>query len=222
MRLKAHTTTLAHLLTLSLFTPTWTDAKPSEAEFRLEISTHRSRVLEMGLKVTEEFLDQFKALASLSSADRSQLMRAYLSLHDLPKLMTEPQLAQLNYEGPKTIFQNLYEVYGVSFETQPQFIADLNTIEKQLKEKKMQLELSKIDPDLRSSLWQEMRRIEDVVDFTDTRILRGAELGFVPQPFSSTDYFLSLQMPVAARIAQWLEENHYPLNVRDSKKRLRS
>ena len=181
----------------------------SSHQFKQEIQSHRDRVLSNSQIIQSQFHSQFFALMSLPAETRQELMKSYMSLHDVPKLMTKKQLAAYAYLGEKSIFEQLHEVYGVRLQERPQFIEDLNSIEALIKDKMLKANFTNIDPDLMSQVIAELKYIEWIADITDTLQMRGLELGEAFSRSSAEKYFKNRNDLRAAKIARWLGANRY-------------
>ncbi len=183
--------------------------RPSETEFRREIGEHRNRVFKMGFAVFENFPQDFPVLNQLPMRERNTILKVYLAIHDLPKLMTLPALKKLSYQAGVTIFDLLYEVYGQQLIDRT-LINQLNEAEERLKKAVMDKKFTQWNlASFQVEILKELKRIEFIADITDTKIMRYRELQFIPEDYASARFFDRIGEPDAAVAARWLEDSHY-------------
>lgn len=182
-------------------------------EFRVEIEEHRERVHKAALILIQQLINnnephvkQLKQLYDLNSGLFRSLVSSYFYYHDWPKTQV-------------SFFRQLYENYGIKFDGTPKFINELNALEKEAKD----IFLMRIihnhqnifnsiypgysDYEILKTLNSLLKWIEDIVDFTDTKIFRGKELNFIPKPLAAKQMFIQAGDAKAAEYSEWLEKN---------------
>ncbi len=199
-----------YLVTLILVFPGLAIAQPGIQQFKQEIFYHRQRVLENGVLIALNFSHRLLALKTLNLQDREALVRFYLAMHDAPKSMNLKELRDIGYQGPRAIYRDLHRIYGQDVQgQQPDYILELNRVEEIMKLEKLRTYLKDFSNEQFKATLKDLQWIEKISDFTDTKIYRGAELGFKPKRYSTEDYFMDQKDFEAAKISHWLERAHH-------------
>ena len=189
-------------------------AKPTLEEFREEITDHRERVKTNSILIYNKFSvshpEFFPHMRSLPDELRNRLMDVYYGIHDAPKTMSIEELKANGYEGDKEILELLHGIWGES--VRPWFIDALNKTEEIHKMRTLKKKFPQIDKRLLNLLVREMQYPEFIADNTDTKIMRGPELAFDPQPMDAYRLFKFVYHDVvAATISVWLETQVYKI-----------
>jgi hypothetical protein len=149
------------------------------------------------------FPEQFKILNSLNEEKALSIIRQYIALHDLPKLMSREQLVSIGIKRGDSIFDELRTFYG-SCEV-PSCVPELNEIEAVLKDRILDSVLKNYPEKIRQSIWSELKLVELASDVLDTKLHRGPELNFIPKPGLAREYLENRGHFIAAMMAQGLE-----------------
>jgi hypothetical protein len=167
-----------------------------------DINEHRSEVSAFSL--VPLFLERdFPYLKDLD------LVRAYLALHDLPKIFDLDVLRRYGYKGSWPIYQILSKYHGKDrSELKPEHqkelasaIDELNRIEDLFKRDFFkQRYVSEVTI-------QSLKRFEQIVDVTVTGVSRRKELNIKGPPYHGKRWFEAQGDFEAARISEWLENN---------------
>lgn len=181
---------------------------PSEKEFRKETREHRMRVLDFAVQAVERFPKRFPKLHTLSKDIRVHLVETYMSLHDLPKMMSREQLEKFGYTNDRSLLQRLRPVYGVN--AKPEAVDELNNIEKIIKAYIMEKKLKEF-PDHVAAHWDdimvEIQLAERAADVADTKNFRTRELAFKWRRGAAREFLMSRGETAAADIAHWIQES---------------
>lgn len=187
----------------------------SAEEYKIEIENHRKRVRDSALELAQFIFSNrhqdsgIYFLRELYSQNRSlamSMLSSYFYYHDWPKL-------------ERYFFEKLYANYGKEFTQRPDFIDELNANEKKIKDQFLRNVIeanskifervfnTKNSDQILERMNAELKWIEDIADFTDTKIFRGKELGFKYTVFAAAKLFRSNGDIAAAYYSHWLERN---------------
>jgi len=192
----------------SYASPHFLNGDISVDEVKRQIVAHRQRLGPMATLVLSKHSNFFENLSTLPPDVRFNFLRDYIALHDLPKLMTRPDLEYWGYRGPDPFFMEIKKSWGIDFgENKPSYISDLNMVEKKLKlarlkELAIKYSLSQRQLD---SIVPELIKIEWLVDVLDTKINRSEELGFSYSDFATEKYFLEKGEADLAHLSRLIE-----------------
>lgn len=159
------------------------------ADYRTTAQNHRLRIVAGARYVFSEFRARFSEL-------NLDLIESYLSLHDLPKLMTKDQLInqvskqelnQYSFLQSEDIASVLGDYYGLNerqiralgeghYERFHQARELLNKIEDRMKERFFMTRLRGLSGRQFMATRKQLRELEEYVDFTDTKVFRRDEV----------------------------------------------
>lgn len=185
------------LFLLFLFSATYTYAEVSPVTFLdNHVKPHIKRVQVIGEQI---FLIHSELFPSLEY----ELVRDYLKLHDLPKVMEKNELKRYGYLGKRAIYIELSKAYGT--EIHPKIRKELNRIEKEIKSDFF------FDRNLSPQQKKQLLTLEHIVDVTDTGIKRRSEIPGIKESYDGAKWLQSEGME-----KRWVDlskkiENNYEL-----------
>jgi hypothetical protein len=171
--------------------------------FRQEIEEHRERLLQISRYLVSQFKEDFPLLQRLGDRRAGHLITKYMALHDRPKLMSHQELSHFGWDQATTIFEELRRHYGHSH--RPAVVQKLNQLEARMKNNFFDLQLAHWVHPIRQGLRLELEKMEMIADTIDTKIYRGAELGFQPQQRGAGHFFRDLGFCREAEMADQIE-----------------
>jgi hypothetical protein len=200
---------------LSIFCslPLMVNATPTRPEFRQEIMEHRTRVKFFLKKIIKYHPDKFASLMSLPEEIGADFLNSYIETHDIPKILSLQELQDWGYTGDRSFFEKLYDNYGKDNGKRPRYIDSLNDVEDLIKKSRMERFEHQLGAKLFTACMEELHWGENIADFTDAKVKRGPELGFIPKPFEAEFFMVKLpQGEAAAKISKWIEVKYFKNN----------
>lgn len=183
--------------------------KPELLEYRDAIMWHRQEVYLAGFRIVQGQPDYFPVLRSLPYKIANLVMHTFFSGHDVPKTMSLKQLQELGYTESEPILNRLHEQYKIRLGPNHPLVTTLNQIEGKYQEINMGPVMALIDPALHEAVWNELKLAERSGDIVHTKIFRGEELDFVPEPYGAEKFLREHGEWKAAKLARWYETKYF-------------
>lgn len=185
------------------------DAKPEINEIRLSVIRHKKSVVEFGLFTLQFFPEYFPALSALPPTLKWTFVKAFLELHDDPKLWDTQTTLDSSHPSQKMPLESMRENWLREVPPEERdWIEALNKRESVYKSQELGKILNRLKIRLSSQLMYDLFNLEDLADVMDTKLYRWLEMGhkFPPPPFATETYFREKRrLEVIAQLARKVE-----------------
>ncbi len=182
---------------------------PSIPEIRDSIVRHKKSVVNIGVYTLTFFPEYFPTLRALPSHQRWFLLKAYLELHDNPKLWMWPDSIENTPSSEKIPLENMQANWKKAIpEYERGWINELNSRESIYKSRELMKVLARLGIKTTQNLIDDLFNLEDLADVLDTKINRWKEMGHKkdPGPLAAEKYFRSVRkLELLAEIARKVE-----------------
>ena len=209
------------LATIVIFSLSTTNAGPDDNddfkraptldEIRFSVIRHKKSVVEFGLFTINFFPEYFPTLFALPPSVRWPLIKAYLELHDNPKLWSLVDTQSSPHPSEKMPLESMRDNWHRDIPANERgWIDELNSREAVYKSNELMKILSRHGVKLSHQLMDELFNLEDIADVMDTKLFRWKEMGYksAPPEFAAEAYFRDRRKrEIMAQIARKVEIN---------------